>query len=539
MRAKSRFRTTTDARTATRRAAVLGVGAALVLGACSGTGGDEATAGRVDPELAEEVGKAIASEQGSAATAAPAADAAGEASDAVAAAPGGDGPVGQAPPALQPIDIGRSIIFTATVSVEVDNVAVASDAAMQAIAGLGGFLYGQQASTEPVPTNVLTFKVAPKDFQAAVSRLGGIGKLRDQQVSSDDVTERVVDLESRVRAAEISVERLRNFLEQATDIENLTALERELLQRESDLESLRGQLRTIEAQVDLATITLTITQTAPDGPAAELTTTAYAGGDGAVACPGDDELRLVEGEPMTVCYELVNTGSLALSEIRVDDPGLDLDPDDLEVIQGDLDAPLAPDETLVLAVTVDAALSERPAPRLRAVALDADGDPLRVQIATEISNVELVVDQDTSLPGFVDSLKGGLAVLATIGSVLVMLAGVLVPFIWIVPLVYLTLRWWRPRAAARRERSAAARLAARGAPYGAAHGAQGWVQAGQGQAPGAGAVPPGAPGSSAPFAPGAAPGAPAAPVALAERPAPDATAPDATAPGAEGERPPA
>ena len=375
---------------------------------------------------------------------------------------GGEGAAQGVPPALQPIDIGRSIIFTATVNVEVDNVATASNGAMQAIAGLGGFLYGQQATTEPVPTNVLTFKVAPKDFQEALTRLGGLGTIQNQVVSTDDVTERVVDLESRVQAAQVSVDRLRGFLSEATNVNDLAALERELLNRESELEQLKGQLRTIQSQVDLATITLTLTQAAPDGPAAEITVTAYPGADeGTVSCPGDDELTVTEGDRMTVCYEVHNTGSLALSELRIDDRGLDLATGDLTVVQGDLDAALEPDQVIVLAAVVDASLDNRPAPRLRAVPLDADGEPVRTQIQVTMQNLELSVDEDTSLPGFVTALKAGWGALAFLGSLVLLFAGALIPFVWLVPLCYFAARWLRKRRAARE----AARLAAMAPPH--------------------------------------------------------------------------
>ncbi|MEZ5233999.1 MAG: DUF4349 domain-containing protein [Acidimicrobiales bacterium] len=99
-------------------------------------------------------------------------------------------------------------MFTATVAVEVDSVATASGSAMNAIAGVGGYLFGQQSSNDPTPSSVLTFKVDPSRFQEALVALGSLGTIVEQQVSSDDVTEAVVDLQSRIAAAQTSVERL-------------------------------------------------------------------------------------------------------------------------------------------------------------------------------------------------------------------------------------------------------------------------------------------------------------------------------------------
>ena len=67
---------------------------------------------------------------------------------------------------------------------------------------------------------------------------------------------------SRVRSqsAEVSVERLRTFLAEAENVNDVAKLERELTNRERDLEKLRGQLTTIEGRVALATILVSFSE---------------------------------------------------------------------------------------------------------------------------------------------------------------------------------------------------------------------------------------------------------------------------------------
>ncbi|MFN0028913.1 MAG: DUF4349 domain-containing protein [Acidimicrobiales bacterium] len=437
-----------------RPRAVLGAVAAVGLLAFAGCGGaDDGGSDTADKSTSEQAGRALngggagadrsvsqqVQDQMTASTAPAPADAKSAEQGATAAVA-----------ALQPIDIGRSIIFTATMTLEVDNVAAASDQAMTAVAAVGGFLYGQQGSSQGTPTNVLTFKVAPKDFQDTLRRLGGLGRLAEQNVTSDDVTEKLIDLESRIRAAEVSVERLRSFVAAAGDVTSLAALERELLQRETDLETLRGQQRGLEVQVDLATITLTLTQLAPDGPAVELTVTAYAGEDedGAASCPGDDLLRITEGGEMTVCYEIRNTGNLRLTELRLDDPGLKLARDEITVIDGDLNL-LDPDQSVILAATVSAERDRSSSPRLRAVAVDAAGEAVRTQVTTTAAAPELNVEEDTSVPGFITSFTTGWGALVAFLQVLLMLAGALLPFAWLPVGIYVVVRWLRSRKARR------------------------------------------------------------------------------------------
>ncbi len=358
---------------------------------------------------------------------------------------------------VDPADFGRSIVFTANLEVEVEDIVTAGEQAESVVAGLGGFLFGQETQTGENPRSVLTIKVLPENFGEALRRLAGIGELISQSVFADDVTDRVVDLESQITTAEASVERLREFLEDATDVEDLATLEAELLRRETELERLRGQLRTLEDQVALATIVLALTEPAPPAPEPilELLQTGYAGHDGGQSCPGIDRLTVDEGDAATLCYELTNTGNVPLVEIEVREPFLDADSDDIIVVQGDLSAPLLPDERLILALEITADPDGFLSPDVTARAVDEDEEPLRIGVQIEDDILELEVIEDTSLPGFVDALGAAWDGLQRFFGVIVVVAGALVPFLW-VPLLAAGWWLWRRRDRQRTQAEAAA-----------------------------------------------------------------------------------
>jgi hypothetical protein len=264
-----------------------------------------------------------------------------------------------------------------------------------------------------------------------------------QTVYADDVTERVVDLESRITTAAASVERLREFLEGATDLEDVAQLEAELLSRETDLELLRGQLRTLEDSVALATIVLVLTQPFP-GPAFELVQTGYLGHDGGAGCPGAEELAVDEGEAFTLCYEVVNTGDAFLGELEVRDEGFDFDADELIVLEGDPAALLPPGGRLVVAYEAEADPEVYPVPVLEATAVDANGAPLHLQVEAMAERLALDVAADDSLPGFGDTLAGAWHALQRFGGVLVVVAAAVLPWLW-VPVLGLAIWWWLRR----------------------------------------------------------------------------------------------
>ena len=231
-------------------------------------------------------------------------------------------------------------------TVAVVDVAAASAEATRIIEELGGFLFGQESTGEPEPISRLTFKVLPGDFQQALARLGTVGDIRTQTVSADDVTEKVVDLESRISTAEASVERLKGFLEEATDIETIAELESQLLQRETDLETMRGQLRTLQDRVDLATIYLTLTE-ALSAPNFDLDVSGFGGHDDGISCPTDERIRVEEGEKATVCFEITNTGDTPLAGFTLRDAVLDVEMDDLIIVWGDPNGILEPGQSMV------------------------------------------------------------------------------------------------------------------------------------------------------------------------------------------------
>ena len=337
---------------------------------------------------------------------------------------------------FQQVNTGRSIVYVGSMLVEVENVRQATQQAQVAIAGLGGLIFSQHTTSEPVPRSELTFKVLPEDFAEAMRRLEALGDVKSQQISADDVTERVVDLESRIITSRASVERLRSFLANATELETVAELESQLLARETNLERLRGQLRTIQDLVALATVSLTLVEPAPERLEArvEFVETAYAGDDAGARCPADDDLAVDEDEPVTVCVSVENTGDVALVEIEIHDFGLDFDNDDFVALEGSVAGPLQPGERLLGYFQTEAEVGLGPEPGVSAVAVDPDGEPLRIQVGADFDVFEYQVAPDDSLPTFADGLRGSWSTVVTLGRLGVLAVGIAIPFLWIVPL---------------------------------------------------------------------------------------------------------
>ncbi len=341
--------------------------------------------------------------------------------------------------------MGRDIIFTADITVAVSDVAAAGAEATRIVEAAGGFVFGQQSTGAPQPRTMLVFKVPPASFQDAVARLGEIGELRSQNITADDVTDRIVDLESRITTAVASVERLRALIDQATSVTAIAELEAQLLERETQLETLRGQLRTVRDQVSLATIVVTLTE-ALSRPQLELSVTAYPGhADAGQSCPGSSSLSVEERTPATLCFEVRNVGDTPLADFELSDPVLGVELDDLLVVFGDPSATLEPGQFMILAAELEPERSLRTQTRVAAAPVDADGTALDDRRVATTATMFLEAIDPPGLPGFSDGLTASFEFLQTIGGFAVLVAGAVIPFVWVLILLALGFRWRRGR----------------------------------------------------------------------------------------------
>ena len=339
--------------------------------------------------------------------------------------------------------LGREIIFTARLSVDVDNVAESGAEATRIITDIGGFVFGQETSGGNEPRSEITFKVRPEDFPEALEALGGIGELRNQSITTDDVTERVVDLNSRIEVAQLGVERLRNALEDAPNLEDFAEIERLLLARESDLEVMRGQLRTLRDQIDLATITLTLVQDRVDN-LLSLGVTVYEGHDNGARCPASSigDQRFEPGNEVTLCFVARNDGEQTLRDVSVTETALAIDSNEqLITVFGEDE--LRPGQSFIQAIEIEV---ERDLfLRIGATGIPTDGvsdEQAAPTVSTE-ANPRIRVNEDAVDPGFGDGFGAGVELLSRIWTVAVVVVGFLLPLLVLVPL--LALAWFALR----------------------------------------------------------------------------------------------
>ena len=204
---------------------------------------------------------------------------------------------------------------------------------------------------------------------------------------------------------------------------------------------LRGQLRTLEGQVAMATIVLTLTEAATR-PEITLVVTAYPTHDNGLSCPGNHELRVEQGADATVCFEFTNVGDTWLSGFELRDPVLDVEIEDLVVVFGDATKAIEPGESIVLAAEFVAKRNLRTQTTVTAQPVNEEGGSLPGRAAASTITIFIDAVDPGGIATFGKGLGASWELLVGLGQVLVLLAGGLIPFFW-VPLLFWLL--WRMR----------------------------------------------------------------------------------------------
>ena len=175
------------------------------------------------------------------------------------AAPGTDGGAGSA---AQPT-VTRAIIKTGSLTVETPEVEKNRQGAVDITTALQGQVASEDTGSETdgrITRASLVLKVPTASYETAIQRLSKLGTRTAIHQESSDVTEQVVDVDSRITSQRASLARMRTLLTKATTIGEIVTVETELTRREADLESLLAKQKALASQTELATLNLVLAE---------------------------------------------------------------------------------------------------------------------------------------------------------------------------------------------------------------------------------------------------------------------------------------
>ena len=176
-------------------------------------------------------------------------------------------------PALEVVN--RKLIRNATVELEIGTF----DNAVQKITAFANEEHGYVATTDSEKQangklrGQVVVKVLPENLDRFLQKIRSLGELKNQTLSTEDVTKAYFDSDARLKNAHVMEQRLIDMLKTKTGkVSDLLQVEKELGRVREEIEKMQGELKYWDSQVQFATVTISLAEKDMEEPAAFLLT---------------------------------------------------------------------------------------------------------------------------------------------------------------------------------------------------------------------------------------------------------------------------
>jgi len=132
---------------------------------------------------------------------------------------------------------------------------------------LGGYVGSTDARRrQGILSYSMTIHVPADELESAIARIKELASIVDREhLRTEDVTDRIIDLDARLRTLRATETELQALLEESRasqhGLEDIMAVYRELTRIRSEIEQFLGQLESLEERVSLSTINLVLRPT--------------------------------------------------------------------------------------------------------------------------------------------------------------------------------------------------------------------------------------------------------------------------------------
>lgn len=167
----------------------------------------------------------------------------------------------------------RLVVLTAGLRIDVDDVESAADTIRSSAQDIGGIVTNVQISSEDeIPvyrydavgsladgaalSGYITVRVPSESYDAFLLAVRDVGSVVRQSESEQDVTQEHIDLSARLLNLQAQEQRLREFNDQAKNVEELLQIEQELTRVRAEIDSLSGQVAYLERQAAMSVVTI-------------------------------------------------------------------------------------------------------------------------------------------------------------------------------------------------------------------------------------------------------------------------------------------
>ena len=161
----------------------------------------------------------------------------------------------------QKMELERKIIYTANLSVVVENFDPVESAIQSLVKKFGGFISNSKVNeaNRQRRRGTWTVRIPVKSFDEFLDATGSLGVPVSSSQKADDVSEEYWDIEARIANKKKLEARILQLLERPEDeIKQIIEVERELARVRGDIERMEGRIRYLSNRVSLTTVTIEV-----------------------------------------------------------------------------------------------------------------------------------------------------------------------------------------------------------------------------------------------------------------------------------------
>ncbi len=156
-------------------------------------------------------------------------------------------------------DKARKVVVSHSLTVELDDIGPAFDAAVKLARENGGYTTSTSRYRQPDGSfhGRISMRVPSEKAETVMAGLRKLGKVVAESSTGEDITEQYVDLEARLANARASEKRLVGMMERRTEkLSEVLAVERELTRVRGDIESMEARKRNWDTLTQTVSITV-------------------------------------------------------------------------------------------------------------------------------------------------------------------------------------------------------------------------------------------------------------------------------------------
>lgn len=156
---------------------------------------------------------------------------------------------------------GRKLIRNADLDVETKTFDAFHDAVYKKTAALQGYVEASDTGAYgSARYERLTLRIPADSLDEFLQSVAELGTVTSQETSVQDVTDRYIDVKSRLAALETEQQTLLDLLKKAEDLTEILEIQDRLAEVRGSLESYKAQLQALDSQIDYSTVTMFVSE---------------------------------------------------------------------------------------------------------------------------------------------------------------------------------------------------------------------------------------------------------------------------------------